>query len=66
MTIWGYQPGLSRFIWLASDGAAGFRGATMHCDLNGNGLIDTSITWSGLTQAQLPEPIFGQDYIFLG
>jgi Ca2+-binding RTX toxin-like protein len=66
VTIWGYQPGLSRFIWLASDGATGFRGATMHCDLNGNGLIDTSITWSGLTQAQLPKPLFGQDNIFFG
>jgi len=66
VTIWGYRPGESRFIWLASDGAAGFKGATMHCDLNGNGLIDTSITWAGLAQAQLPKPIFGPDYIFFG
>jgi len=66
MTIFGYQPGVSRLLRLASDGTAGFKGATLHADLDGNGLIDTSITWSGIAQAQLPEAQFGADYIFFG
>jgi len=70
VTIWGYKPGVSKFLWVASDGAEGYKGATMHCDLDGNGVIDTSVTFTGLTQAQLPVPSFGtvggQDYIFFG
>lgn len=70
ITIWGYQPGVSRFLWVGSDGAAGYKGATMHSDLDGNGLIDTSVTFTGMTQAQLPTPIYGvvegYDYVFIG
>jgi len=70
VTIWSYQPGVSKFLWVASDGAEGYKGATMHCDLDGNGVIDTSVTFSSLTQAQLPTPSFGtvqgNDYIFFG
>jgi len=70
VTIWGYQPGVSKFLWVGSDGAQGYKGATMHCDLDGNSVIDTSVTFSGLTQAQLPTPSFGtvqgNDYIFFG
>jgi len=40
----------------------------MHCDLDGNGVTDTSVTFSGLTQAQLATPGYGttggNDYIF--
>jgi hypothetical protein len=28
----------------------------MHADVNGDGLTDTSITWTGLTFADLPVP----------
>jgi len=70
VTIWGYQPGVSTFRWVASDGAEGYKGATLHADLDGNGVIDTSVTFAGLTQAQLPIPSFGKidgnDYIFFG
>ncbi len=70
VTIWGYQPGVSRFLWVASDGAPGYQGATLHSDLDGNGLIDTSVTFAALTQAQLPAPIYGtvggNDYVFIG
>jgi Ca2+-binding RTX toxin-like protein len=59
VTIWGYKPGISRFLWVASDGAVGFKGATLHADLDGNGQTDTSLTFSGLTQAQLPTQSFG-------
>ena len=66
LTIFGYKPGISALLRLASDGTAGFKGATLHADLDGNGLIDTSITWAGITQAQLPAVQFGADYIFFG
>ena len=70
LTIWGYKPGVSKFNWLASDGVGSYKGVTMQCDLDGNGLIDTSVTWSGLTQAQLPTQSFGSvggnDYILFG
>ena len=70
LVIWGNQPGVSKFNWVASAGASGYQGATLHCDLDGNGLVDTSVTFSGLTQAQLPTPGYGSvegyDYIFIG
>jgi len=68
VTIWGYQPGVSKFVWVTSDGVEGFKGATLHCDLDGNGLIDTSLSFTGLSQAQLATPSYGsvdgKDYIF--
>ncbi|NDC75614.1 hypothetical protein EBZ70_10095 [bacterium] len=61
---------MSRLLWVANDGADGYKGATMHSDLDGNGVIYTSVTFSGLTQAQLPAPIYGfidgNDYIMFG
>jgi Ca2+-binding RTX toxin-like protein len=66
LTIWGYKPNVSKFNWVANDGATGFKGVTLNADLDGNGLVDTSVTWSGLTQAQLPSIQFGTDYIFFG
>jgi hypothetical protein len=70
LTIWGYQPGVSTFNWVTSAGAAGYQGATLHCDLDGNGSIDTSVTFSALTQAQTPMlsygSIEGADYILFG
>jgi subtilisin-like proprotein convertase family protein len=58
VNIWGWQQGTSQLI-LSFDqqGADGFKGATFHYDLNGNGLIDTSITFSNLTLASMPSPI---------
>jgi Ca2+-binding RTX toxin-like protein len=70
LTIWGYKPNVSKFTWAASDGATGFKGVTLNADLDGNGVTDTSVTWAGLTQAQLPTQSYGsvggQDYIFFG
>ena len=70
LTIWGYKPGVSKFLWVENDGAAGYKGATMHSDLDGDGAIDTSVTFSALTQAQLPMPSYatidGNDYVFFG
>jgi Ca2+-binding RTX toxin-like protein len=57
LSVWGWQPGVSRATWNNLDGTAGYEGVTMHGDLNGDGLIDTSVTWSGLTRANLPTPL---------
>lgn len=57
LTIWGWKPGISTSTWSASDGTPGWTGATLHCDLNADGVTDTSVTWSGRTQAELPAPI---------
>ena len=57
LSLWGWRPGISRAIWDDSAGAAGFKGATMFGDLNADGVIDTSVTWSGLTRANLPTPL---------
>lgn len=56
LSLFGYQPGVSRLLWLDQDGTAGYRGVTLHADLDGSGLIDTSVTWSGMTRAALPTP----------
>ena len=57
VNIWGWQQGTSQLILALEDqGAVGFKGATFHYDLNGNGSIDTSITFSNLVLASLPSP----------
>lgn len=57
LSVWGWQPGISTALWVDSAGAAGFTGVTMHGDLDGNGVIDTSVTFAGLTYNQLPSPL---------
>ena len=59
VTIWGYRPEVSKLNWAASDGAPGYQGVTLHCDLDGDGTTDTSVTFSGLTQGQLPTVTYG-------
>lgn len=56
LAIFGVKQGISRATWLASDGTAGFQGATLHLDIDGHGGIDTSVTWSGRSIASLPLP----------
>ncbi|NUB11748.1 hypothetical protein GAY28_02875 [Azospirillum brasilense] len=51
VTLWGYKPGVSGFSWVDNAGADGFKGRTLHSDLDGNGSIDASITFSGATAA---------------
>ncbi|MGG5821382.1 calcium-binding protein [Falsiroseomonas sp. HW251] len=57
LSVWGWRPGVSRAEWAADAGAAGYRGLTMHGDLNGDGVIETSVTWTGRSQAGLPKPV---------
>ncbi|MFV3128314.1 CAP domain-containing protein [Niveispirillum sp. KHB5.9] len=56
LSIWGWQPGTSRMTWTAMDGTAGYRGATLHADMNGDGRIDISVTFAGHTMETLGVP----------
>ena len=39
-------------------GASGYEGLTMHADLNGDNVIDTSVTFTGIaSQSQLPKSL---------
>jgi Ca2+-binding RTX toxin-like protein len=55
LSIWGWRPGVSLTLWQDQAGAAGWQGATLHMDLDGNGSWDASVTWSGVARAALPQ-----------
>ncbi len=58
LSVWGWQPGVSRIVQWVQAGAAGYEGLTMHADLNGDNVIDTSVTFTGIvSQSQLPTPL---------
>jgi len=57
LSVWGWTPGTSRILLWQQDGAEGYKGITMHADLNGDGTIDTSVTFTGLVQSDLPTPL---------
>jgi len=68
VNIWGWQQDVSSLVLAFDDqGAEGYRGATLHYDLNGDRLIDTSITFAGLTLASISTPtveeISGNGYL---
>ncbi len=55
-TLWGWRDGVSVAAWSDSDGLPGYMGATMYADLDGNGLVETAMTWAGVARADLPAP----------
>ena len=57
LSLWGWRPGVSHATWLDRAGTAGYEGATIHCDLDGNGSIDVSVTWSGMMPGALPTAV---------
>jgi Ca2+-binding RTX toxin-like protein len=58
LSVWGWTSGTSKIIAWVQDGAEGYKGLTMHADLNGDGTIDTSVTFTGIvSQSQLPTPL---------
>ena len=57
LSIFGWNPAASRSFWVASDGAEGFKGATLHIDIDGDRDIDASVTFTGVTQAQAGVPV---------
>ena len=56
LSLWGFIPGTSTLTWQDMAGAEGYQGITLHADLDGNGTIDTSITWAGRSSADIPSP----------
>jgi RTX calcium-binding nonapeptide repeat (4 copies) len=54
LALWGWRQGVSQATWLADAGGEGYHGATLHADLDANGVIDTSVTWVGRRLADLP------------
>jgi hypothetical protein len=50
--IFGFKQGTSTAPWIASDGAAGYTGATLHSELNGAGTgVNESMTFTGISLA---------------
>jgi serralysin len=53
-SLWGYIDGTSHYLWEENQGAGtvggvDYNGVTFRGDLDGNGVIDTSFTFTGLT-----------------
>ena len=42
---------------MVSDGAEGYKGATLHMDIDGDRDIDASVTFTGVAQAQAGAPV---------
>ncbi len=68
VNIWGFVEGTSTLLLTQdSAGATGFEGLTLHYDLNNDGEIDTSITFSGLSEQQVPagsaQEVAGNGYL---
>ncbi|MFC3124226.1 Ig-like domain-containing protein [Pseudoroseomonas globiformis] len=57
VTLWGWRAGTSTMRWEENQGAEGWRGATLHADLNGDGQVETTITFTGLTVAEAPQAV---------
>ena len=52
VTVWGFQAGISTQPWTASEGAEGYKGATIHSELAGAGTgVNASATFAGISLA---------------
>lgn len=55
INIWGWIQGISNLVTSTeNEGAENYKGATFHFDLNNDGVIETSITFTGLSIDQIP------------
>ena len=54
LTLWGWSDGTSRGVWADDAGLAGYTGATFFADVDGNGLVETAVTWTGHRIADFP------------
>jgi serralysin len=71
VNIWGWNAGTSKLLLTEGNGGAdGYTGATFHYDLDNNGLIDTSITFTGLSLIGIPTgeamSVVGNGYLLIG
>lgn len=54
LAIWGWNPNYSIGAWGEDGGLPGWTGATFYADIDGNGLVETVVTLSGVTMADAP------------
>lgn len=69
VTIWGWVAGKSRVVGTPTDGADGYKGATWHIDLTGDGVVDASVTLSNVQATgilNLTGVSGGAGYLMLG
>ncbi len=71
VNIWGWNAGSSKLLLTeATGGGSGYTGATFHYDLNNDNTIDTSVTFTGLALAQVPNSqaltVSGNGYLLIG
>ncbi len=59
VTMFGFHPNQSRYVWQASDGTAGYTGPTIHADLGGTGAVTASLTFAGATAADTAHYVIG-------
>ena len=65
-TMWGFRPGTSKVSWEEMGGAEGYKGATVRVDIDGNGSVDASMTFTGKTVGSMTTTtgtIGGQNYL---
>ncbi len=53
VNIWGWIEGTSQLLLQQTDGTDGYKGETLHLDLDGDNTIDTSITFTGLSASEV-------------
>lgn len=67
VNIWGWDTASQLILTEELNGADGYQGVTLHYDLNGDGTIETSITFTGLSEQQLPtgevKEVGGEGYL---
>jgi len=56
LAIWGWEQGVSTREWVENLGADGFKGATLRCDIDGDGTLDLRVTFTGYTSDQIKTP----------
>ena len=71
VNIWGWNAGVSKLLLTEPNGgASGYTGATLHYDLDNNGSIDTSITFTGLAASSIlggvAMSVTGNGYLLIG
>nr|WP_183178319.1 calcium-binding protein [Azospirillum sp. OGB3] len=69
VTAWGWKEGVSKLTWNEMGGAEGYKGATAHIDLDGNGSIDMSVTISGQLSGSIlttPGQVDSNGYLAFG
>ena len=71
ITLYGFTAGRSSDWWQENAGAPGYTGATLHADINGDGKVDSSLTFTGMTLANASRfslqtgNVAGSDYLLI-